>query len=136
LEVTCRGVLLSGEARGVRVSLRLLDNLRAPHLNGGHYEMTKLTIPQIRDLISELADEGIKLARRQYEINLRINALMQETYRRSYTRAPVKSKRITADVRVSVRHMAANNPDMTHQDIAEAHNINIGRVSEILHGKR
>ena len=98
--------------------------------------MTKLTIPQIRDLISELADEGIKLARRQYEINLRINALMQETYRRSYTRAPVKSKRITADVRASVRAMAEANPDMSHQEIGTAHNINQGRVSEILHGHR
>lgn len=96
----------------------------------------KLTIPQIRDLISELTDEGIKLSRRQYEINLRINALMQETYRRSYTRAPVKSKRITNAVRQSVRHMAANNPDASQQEIAEANNINIGRVSEILHGKR
>jgi hypothetical protein len=98
--------------------------------------MTKLTIPQIRDLISELTDEGIKLSRRQYEINLRINALMQETYRRSYSRAPVKSKRITADVRASVRAMAANNPDASQQEIAEAHNINLGRVSEILHGFR
>ena len=98
--------------------------------------MTKLTIPQIRDLISELTDEGVKIARRQFEINLRINALMQETYRRSYTRAPVKSKRITADVRASVRATAEANPDMAHQEIAEAHNINIGRVSEILHGFR
>ena len=96
----------------------------------------KLTIPQIREEVQKLADEGVKLARRQFEINLRINALMEETYRRSYSRAPVKSKRITADVRASVRHMAANNPDMSHQEIAEAHNINIGRVSEILHGKR
>ena len=98
--------------------------------------MTKLTIPQIRDLISELTDEGTKLARRQYEINLRINALMQETYRRSYSRAPTKSKRITADVRASVRAMAEANPDMSHQEIGTAHNINPGRVSEILHGTR
>jgi hypothetical protein len=98
--------------------------------------MTKLTIPQIREMISELTDEGIKLSRRQFEINSHINALMQETYRRSYSRAPVKSKRITAGVRASVLHMAANNPDASQQEIAEAHNINLGRVSEILHGKR
>jgi hypothetical protein len=98
--------------------------------------MTKLTIPQIRDLISELTDEGIKLSRRQFEINSHINALMQETYRRSYSRAPVKSKRITADVRASVLAMAANNPDASHQEIGTAHNINQGRVSEILHGTR
>jgi len=98
--------------------------------------MTKLTIPQIREEVQQLTAEGEKLARRQYVINLRINELMQETYRRSYSRAPVKSRRITADVRASVRAMAVNNPDASHQEIGDAHNINPGRVSEILHGKR
>jgi hypothetical protein len=32
--------------------------------------------------------------------------------------------------------MAANNPDASHQEIGDAHNINPGRVSEILHGTR
>jgi hypothetical protein len=96
----------------------------------------KLTIPQIREEVQQLTAEGLQLTHRQLEIYARIDALMQETYRRSYTRAPVTSRRITADVRASVRHMAANNPDASHQEIAEAHNINIGRVSEILHGKR
>jgi hypothetical protein len=118
------------------MSLRLLDNCCAPHLNGGNYDMTKLTIPQIREEVQQLTVESTQLARRQIQINARLNALMQETYRRSYSRAPTTSRRITADVRASVRHVAANNPDMAHQDIAEAHNINIGRVSEILHGKR
>jgi hypothetical protein len=98
--------------------------------------MTKLTIPQIREEVQQLTVESTQLARRQIQINARINALMQETYRRSYSRAPTTSRRVTADVRASVRHMAANNPDASHQEIAEAHNINIGRVSEILHGPR
>jgi hypothetical protein len=96
----------------------------------------KLTIPQIREEVQQLTAESTQLARRQIQINARIDALMQETYRRSYSRAPVKSKRITADVRASVRAMAANNPDASHQEIGDAHNINPGRVSEILHGTR
>lgn len=98
--------------------------------------MTKLTIPQIREEVQKLTAEGTTLARRQLEINARIDALMEETYRRSYSRAPVKSKRITAKVRSDVIFMARQNPDMSHQEIAEANGINIGRVSEILHGKR
>jgi hypothetical protein len=98
--------------------------------------MGKLTIPQIREMVQQLTAESTKLARLQIQLNARIDALMQETYRRSYTRAPVKSKRITADVRASVRAMAANNPDASHQEIGDAHNINPGRVSEILHGTR
>ena len=98
--------------------------------------MGKLTIPQIREMVQQLTAESTKLARLQIQLNARIDALMQETYRRSYTRAPVKGKRITADVRASVRAMAANNPDASHQEIGDAHNINPGRVSEILHGTR
>lgn len=114
--------------------------------------MTKLTIPQIREEVQKLTAESMILcctqldvaetpqdhflAHRQMQINGRIDELMQETYRRSYTRAPVKSKRITNAVRRSVWVMAKENPDMSHQEIATAHDINIGRVSEILHGKR
>jgi hypothetical protein len=96
----------------------------------------KRTIPQIREEIEQLTAEGVELAHRQLEINACINALMQETYRRSYTRAPVKSRRITPAIRASVRQMFADLPDASHQEIAEAHDINPGRVSEILHGKR
>jgi hypothetical protein len=98
--------------------------------------MTKLTIPQIRDLISELTEESKTLARRQLYLASKIGRLAEETRRRSYTRAPVTSRRVTAAVRASVRQMAADFPDMSQQDIAEANGINLGRVSEILHGKR
>ena len=98
--------------------------------------MSKLTIPQIRDLIAELTEESKTLARRQIYIATKIQRLSEETRRRSYTRAPVSSRRITAAVRASVRGMAACEPDASHQEIATAHGINIGRVSEILHGKR
>ena len=98
--------------------------------------MAKRTIPQIRELIGELTEESKKLARRQLYIAQKINQLAEETRRRSYDRAPTTSRRVTAAVRLSVRAMAASHPDMTHQSLAEAHGINIGRISEILHGKR
>jgi hypothetical protein len=96
----------------------------------------KRTIPEIRDLITELTEESKTLARRQLYLAAKINALSQETRRRSYERAPVVSLRVTAAVRRSVRDMVAANPNMVMQEIAETHGINIGRVSEILHGKR
>lgn len=98
--------------------------------------MAKRTIPEIRELIGELTEESKRLARRQLYIAQKINQLAEETRRRSYDRAPITSRRITAAVRLSVRVMAAEYPNMTHQALAEAHGINIGRVSEILHGKR
>lgn len=96
----------------------------------------KRTIPQIRELIAELTEESKTLSRRQLYIATKIGQLAEETRRRSYERAPTTSRRVTAAVRASVRLMAANDPDMSHQALAEAHGINIGRVSEILHGKR
>ena len=98
--------------------------------------MTKRTIPEIRELIGELTEESQTLARRQFQIAQQIGELAEETRRRSYSRTPVKSKNVTNTVRTSVRKMAANNPDASHQEIADAHGINPGRVSEILHGKR
>ena len=87
-------------------------------------------------MIADLTEESKTLARRQLVIANTIAGLAEETRRRSYDRAPVTSRRITPAVRQSVRDMVAKHPSLSHQDVAEAHGINIGRVSEILHGKR
>ena len=96
----------------------------------------KRTIPEIRELIAALTEESKVLARRQLYIADKIQQLSEETRRRAYERAPVTSRRVTQTVRASVRRMAEFHPEMAHQALAEAHGINIGRVSEILHGKR
>lgn len=98
--------------------------------------MPKRTIPEIREMIRELTEESKKLARRQLYIASKINQLAEETRRRSYERAPATSKRVTAATRASVVAMAETYPNLSHQALAEAHGINIGRISEILHGKR
>ena len=95
-----------------------------------------LTIPQVRDRLNALVLEQRELADRQQTIAREIESLIQHTYRRKYDRAPVTSRRVTAEIHASVRAMANSFPALSHQEIAEAHNINIGRVSEILHGRR
>jgi transcription initiation factor TFIIIB Brf1 subunit/transcription initiation factor TFIIB len=91
--------------------------------------MTKKTIPEIREEMFELANQMQLMARR-------MKMLAQETYRRSYERAPVRSRRITQRVRAEVHAYRHENPTASFQDIANAFGINPGRVSEILHGKR
>lgn len=98
--------------------------------------MGKLTIPEIREEMLELSNEAEALTKRLRVIAKRIAVLAEETRRRSYDRAPVTSRRITEDVKRSVRLYASQHPSASHQEMAEAHNINIGRISEILHGKR
>lgn len=95
-----------------------------------------LTIPQVRDRLNELVLRQRQLADEQQAVAREIESLIQHMYRRKYDRAPVTSRRVTAEIHASVRAMADHFPALSHQEIAEAHNINIGRVSEILHGRR
>lgn len=95
-----------------------------------------LTIPQVRDRLNTLVLRQRELADEQQAVAREIEGLIQHMYRRSYNRAPVASRRVTAEIHASVIATAANLPDLSQQEIAEMHNINIGRVSEILHGKR
>ena len=88
-----------------------------------------LTIPQIRDRLNELAEQQADIARE-------IQRLTTQMYRRTSKRTAVKSRRITQEVRNSVRATHTAHPSLSHQEIADIHNINPGRVSEILYGKR
>lgn len=98
--------------------------------------MTRRTIPQIRELIAELTDEAKRLARRQLYIATQIAKLAAETKKRPYTRGPNKNRRMTARLRAEIRAFAENNPAMSHQELGDLFEVNIGRVSEALHGKR
>ena len=89
--------------------------------------MTKLTIPQIRERLHELAViHGIP----------ELSSLATATYRRSYTRAPTTRKSLDEDTKANIRDFVAENPNMAFQDVANIFDVNPGRVSEALHGKR
>lgn len=87
-----------------------------------------MTIPEIRDRLHVLADE------------LRceeLHHLAEATRRRRPTRvAPVKSRPIDPAVRKEMRAYAAAHPDAHQRDIGQLFNLNAGRVSESLRGKR
>lgn len=51
-------------------------------------------------------------------------------------KAPKQSAPITEGVRRSIQIYAQTHPKMSQQDIATMFNVNAGRVSEILTGKR
>ena len=51
-------------------------------------------------------------------------------------KAPKQSAPITEGVKRSIQIYASTHPQMTQQDIATMFNVNAGRVSEILTGKR
>lgn len=87
-----------------------------------------LTIPEIRTRLHELAAEtGIA----------ELHELAEETRRRPPLRvARARSRSIDPMLRQAIVAYALAHPDAHAQDIAEAFNVNHGRVSEALIGKR
>jgi hypothetical protein len=51
-------------------------------------------------------------------------------------RAPATSTPMTPELALEIREFAEDNPGMSHQEIAVQFNVNHGRVSEAINGKR
>ena len=85
-------------------------------------------IPYVRDRLRELAHE---LAAPELE------TLARDLERRPpVRRAPASSEPMTPELADAIRADVAANPDATMAEIGARHNVNQGRVSEVLAGKR
>lgn len=90
-------------------------------------------VPRAREILTEALEFEM-----QDEARTLINEALELMYR-DYSlgrKAPHQSAPVTDEVRSLVRVFARTYPDMTQQQIAAEFNINMGRVSEILTGKR
>lgn len=90
-------------------------------------------IPAARDLLQqalefEMQDEARTLIADALDLMYRDYSLGRK--------APKQSAPITEGVKRSILIYAQSHPKMTQQDIATMFNVNAGRVSEILTGKR
>jgi len=85
-------------------------------------------LPEVADRLRELARElGCD----------ELNELADEIARRpGGQRAPVTSAPMTDALRDEIRAMKAADPDLSHAEIGRRLNVNPGRVSETLRGKR
>jgi hypothetical protein len=89
-----------------------------------------MKIPEIRDELTSIADNLDKVADR-------LTQLCIELHRRPAVRkARASSKPLDKAVAAAIRQTAARHPGWSYHDIAEHYNVNIGRVSEVLRGKR
>ena len=71
------------------------------------------------------------------DLRVSIETALKYMTREKYTRkAAPASEFVTEEKRVMVWYYAKENPDASMQSIANMFNVNIGRVSEILAGKR
>lgn len=79
--------------------------------------------------------EEMRLLAVQHNIP-RLIELADELGRRTSTRAPRSSNKMTKEIEAKIRKLKARHPDMTQLDIAKQVGVNQGRVSETLNGKR
>lgn len=67
----------------------------------------------------------------------KIDRLADETKkRRNQPRGPTKRSRVTDRIRQEVREYVAAHPNALQDEVGQHFNLDGGRVSEILHGKR
>tara|TARA_R110000868_G_scaffold297852_1_gene558134 strand:+ start:400 stop:666 length:267 start_codon:yes stop_codon:yes gene_type:complete len=87
-----------------------------------------MTIPEVRKELRRLA---LQLRAP------RLNELANELTRRPYVRkARVKSAKMTDVMEASIKAFAGRQRHLSFVEIAQYYNINPGRVSEVLAGKR
>lgn len=86
------------------------------------------TIPQIRERLHELAGElGVP----------ELAMLAEETKRRPVVRrARARSARMSDEVAQAIRAYVRARPGVSHMDVAKVFDVNTGRVSEAIRGKR
>lgn len=86
-----------------------------------------MRLPDVAKRLRELsAEHGIA----------ELDYLADQIARRPSTRSPSTSARMSAGLVGAIRSYAELNPKASQAAIAAALNVNQGRVSEVLHGKR
>ena len=90
--------------------------------------MPEMTIPEVRSRLRVLAVELD-----EPELKALADQLVR---RRNRTGVRSTSNAITPDLSAAIRVFASRNPDMSEHNIGLAFNVNQGRVSEALYGKR
>lgn len=85
---------------------------------------------EIRKTVAMLAEQAMEIA-------IELDALKRELRHRSpISRAPRSSARVTPLLKAAIIQHHALYPMDSYATIGRAHNVNPGRVSEIIRGKR
>lgn len=89
-----------------------------------------MKLPEVRDALHEISDDLLALSEK-------IKKLSDETRKRPARRkAPAKSHPVTPELIKKITHYANENPSASQFEIGRKFNVNQGRVSEVLMGKR
>ena len=107
---------------------RRRERARRIHIGSGPKGVDAMRLPEVATRLRELAQ--------QLDCD-ELNVLADEIARRpSGKRAPSTSAPMTDELRNEIKAMKTADPDISQADIGRTLNINPGRVSETLKGKR
>jgi isocitrate/isopropylmalate dehydrogenase len=96
-----------------------------------------MKIPEVRAEIAMINSRLMEINREMQDAIERLDALTKELVRRPPVNvAPRSSTRMTSALRQQIKAYATANPCKTHSDIGRMFNVNPGRVSEAVRGKR
>ncbi|PWC54413.1 hypothetical protein TSA6c_00360 [Azospirillum sp. TSA6c] len=96
-----------------------------------------MRIPEVRDALTQLAADLAAGRATQKQGAARIGELVPELYRRpARRRAPVECSPPTPEVAEQIRTIARMNPRLSYRKLADMFDMNIGRISEVIAGKR
>lgn len=91
------------------------------------------TIPEIRKRLLTLANTRLMSIDTQREIK----ALVKAMYRRPpVRRAPAEHVPLTPQLIAKIKRTALNNPKLSYAKLGRLYTVSIGRISEVLAGKR
>jgi hypothetical protein len=94
-----------------------------------------MKIPEVADRMREISQE----IREDFPSEAQELLLLADELRRrspALPRAPATSTPMTPELADEIREFAEANPGTSHQDIAVVFNVNHGRISEVIAGKR
>lgn len=94
-----------------------------------------MSIPACRAALEDIADDLARLGLRNHAG--RIRGVVQDMHRRSARRkTPCRARRMTQSLSAAIRTYAESNPGASQMEIAARFDVNIGRVSEAVNGRR
>lgn len=95
-------------------------------------------IPQARDLLKQIATDLRSGDVSKEDAAIAVEWIVDALMIRSFTgrKTPTKHRKMTDEIAVYVRRCAEAHPTLSHEEIARRFDINAGRVSEVLSGKR
>jgi hypothetical protein len=110
---------------------------------------TRLTLPQVQEEMEALA-RMLDLCAEQIALDLERSAKIcrhvaaqlvhlarvEIPRRKGARRTPVKSRRLTPELKRQIRMLKAANPDLSHQEVSHRAGTNPGRVTDSTIGRR